>query len=78
MMIKAICMWTNERFVNLRYIPWYKFYLGRVSKDFTKDEISEISLNSTVYDFPVDQSAIEKEDMLKNIQEYLIKRNNIK
>ena len=72
-------MWTNERFeVNLRYIPWHKFYLGRVSKDFTKDEISEISLNSTVYDFPVDQSAIEKEDMLKNIQEYLIKRNNIK
>ena len=71
-------MWTNERFVNLRYIPWYKFYLRRVSKEFTKDEISEISLNSTVYNFPVDQSAIEKEDMLKNIQEYLIKRNNIK
>lgn len=71
-------MWTNERFVNLRYIPWYKVYLRRVSKEFTKDEINEISLNSTVYKFPVDQSAIEKEDMLKNIQEYLIKRNNIK
>ena len=32
------------------------FCLGSVSKDFTKDEQSEISLNDTVYDFSVDHS----------------------
>ena len=35
-------------------IRWYNFYLGSVSKDFTKDEQSEISLNCTVYDFSAD------------------------
>ena len=51
--------------------------LGSVSKDFTKDEMSDISLNSTVYDFSVDDSAIWKEDIL-NGDEYLMKKNNIK
>ena len=32
-------------------ISWYNFWLQSVSKDFTKDEKSETSLNSTVYDF---------------------------
>ena len=51
--------------------------LGSVSKDFTKDEMSDISLNNTVYDFSVDDSAIWKEDIL-NGDEYLMKKNNIK
>ena len=38
--------------------------MGRVSKDFRKDEMSEISLNGTVYDFSVDHSPMEKEDVL--------------
>ena len=37
-------------------ITWYKFCLGSASKDFIKDEQSEISLNGTVYDFSVDHS----------------------
>ena len=34
-------------------VSWYNFYLRNVSKDFTKDEHSEIPLNDTVYDFSV-------------------------
>ena len=41
-------------------IASYEFCLGRVSKDFTKDEMIEISLNGTIHDFFVDHSAIEK------------------
>ena len=37
-------------------MSWYKICLGSVSKDFTKDEQSEISLNGAVYDFPVAHS----------------------
>ena len=32
-------------------IRWHQFCLGSVSKDFTKDEQSKISLNGTAYDF---------------------------
>ena len=34
-------------------MPWYEFCLERVSRDFSKDEMSEFSLNSTVFDFSV-------------------------
>ena len=43
-------------------VRWYKFCLGGVSKDITKDELNEISLNDTVYDFSVGHSSIRKED----------------
>ena len=56
-------------------ISWYNFCLGSVSKDFTKYEQSEISLNSTAYDFSVDHSSI-KEDII-NIHQYLMVKNNI-
>ena len=56
-------------------IPWYQVCLS-VSKDFTKYEISRISLNVTIYDFSVDHSAIEKEGIL-HIQEYLMKKINL-
>ena len=49
--------------------------LGSVSKDFTKDEQSEISLNGTGYDFWVDRSSVKKEDIL-NIHQYLMVKNN--
>ena len=32
--------------------------LGSISKDLTKDEQREISLNGTVYDFPVDHCSL--------------------
>ena len=41
-------------------ILWYQFCLGSISKDFTKDEMGEIYLNSTVYEFSVDHSSIQK------------------
>ena len=49
-------------------ISWYNFCLESISKDFTKDEQSEISLNGTV---SFDHSSIKKEDIL-NIQQYLM------
>ena len=45
-------------------ISWYNFCLEIVSKAFTKDEQSEISLNGTVYNFSVDYSSVRKEDIL--------------
>ena len=58
-------------------IRWYEFCLRSVSKDFTKDDQSKISLNGTVYDFPVDHRSIEKVDIL-NIHGYLMVENNKK
>ena len=58
-------------------ISWYNFCLGSVSKDFTKDQQSEDSLNGTVYNFSVDHSSLKKEDIL-NIYQYLMIKNNIK
>ena len=49
-------------------IDWYEVNLESVSKDFTKDKQTEISLNGAVYDFSVNHSLIEKEDIL-NIHE---------
>ena len=39
----------------------FNFCLGNVSKDFTKDEQSAITLSGTVYDFSVDYRSIKKE-----------------
>ena len=47
-----------------------------LSKDFTKDEQSDVCLNGTVYSFLVDLSLVEKEDML-TIHECLMFKNNI-
>ena len=55
-------------------IRWYDFCLGSISKDFTKNEQSEISLNGTVYDFLVDHSSIKKEGIF-NIHQYLMVQN---
>ena len=55
----------------------YGFCLGNVPKVFTKDEMSGLPLNCTVYNFPVDHSPTEKEDIL-NIHKYLVKQNEIK
>ena len=57
-------------------INWYNLCLESVSQDFTKDEHSQTSLNASVYDFSVDHSSINKEDIL-NIHQYLMIKNNI-
>ena len=54
-----------------------EFCLGSLSKDFIKNEQSEISLNCTLSNFSVDHSSVEKEDIL-NIHKYLMVKNNIK
>ena len=51
-------------------ISWYNFCLGSLSKDFTKDEGGEISLNGTVYNFSAYHTSVKKEDKL-NIVSYL-------
>ena len=58
-------------------ISWYNFCSGSISKDFTKDEQSEISLNGNLYDFSVDHNPSKKEDIL-NIHQYLMVKNNIR
>ena len=58
-------------------ISWYNFCLRSISKDFTKDKQSELSLNVNVYDFSVDHSSIKKEDIL-NIHQYLMIKKNTK
>ena len=57
-------------------IYWQEFFLGGVSRDFSKDKLSEISLNGTVYDFSIDRSTTAKEDIL-NIQKYQLNENDI-
>ena len=56
-------------------IIWYNFGLESVSKDFTKDEQSQISLNGTAPDFPVDHSSIKKEEILNIHQNSMIKNS---
>lgn len=58
-------------------MPWYKFCLGSMLNDFTKEELIEVPLNGAVYDLSVDYSPVRKEDIL-NIHKKLIKKNNIK
>ena len=53
------------------------FTLVKQRQNFTKDEQSGISLNSTLYEFSVDHSSIKNEDMV-NIHQYLMAKNNIK
>ena len=58
-------------------ISCYSYCLRSVSKDFTNDEQSEISLNGNVYGFSVDHSLIKKED-IHDIHQHLMTQNNIK
>ena len=62
------CFYVNKteiyKFKAKYNISWYNFCLGSISKDFTKDEQSEIYLSNTVYDFSVDYSSVKKENIL--------------
>ena len=51
---------------------WHLFCLRSVSKDFTKYELSKISLNGTIYDFSIDHSSNGKQYIF-NIHGNLIK-----
>ena len=62
MVMRVTCMHIKQdiwKFKAKSNISWYNFCLGSESKDFTRDEQSEISLNGTVYGFSVDHSSIK-------------------
>ena len=56
-------------------ICWYDIFLRYISKGFTKDEQGEITLNCAVSDISVDYSSIEKEDILNNHEDLMVKNN---
>ena len=49
--------------------------LGNISKNWSTDNIKETGFNGYVYDFSVDNDAIDVDD-IKDIQKYLMKKNN--
>ena len=79
MVKKVTCIKIKQRLTikSKNNKSWYNFCLGSVSKNFTKDEQNEISLNGIVYDFSVDHSSIKKQEIL-NFDQYLMVKNNIK
>ena len=50
--------------------------LGNISKDWSVDNMKDTWLNGYVYDFSVDYDATSADD-IKDIQKYLMKKNNI-
>ena len=50
--------------------------LGNISKDWTTDKMKKTGFNGYVYDFSVDYNATDNDD-IKNIHNYLMKKNNI-
>ena len=50
--------------------------LGKISKDWTVDNMKKTGLNGNVYDFSTDYDAIAVDDIL-GIHQYLIKKNNM-
>ena len=50
--------------------------LGNTSKDWSVDNMKDTGLNGYVYDFSVDYDATSVDD-IKDIDKYLMKKNNI-
>ena len=50
--------------------------LGNISKDWTIDNMKRTGFNGYVYDFSVDYDASDIDD-IKDIFEFLMKKNNI-
>ena len=50
--------------------------LGNVSKDWSVDNMKNAGLNGYLYDFSVDYDAASVDD-IKDIQKYLMKKNNV-
>ena len=50
--------------------------LGNISKDWSTDNMTKTGLTSYVYDFSADYSAVTVDD-IKDIHNYLMKKNNI-
>ena len=52
------------------------FCLGKISKDWSVDNMKRTGFAGYVYDFSVDYEAIAVDD-IKNIHKYLMEKNNI-
>ena len=50
--------------------------LGKISKNFSADNMKKTGLNGCIYDFSVDYNAITVDDIL-DIHKYLMKKNGI-
>ena len=50
--------------------------LGNISKDCSTDNIKKTGLTGCVYDFSTDYNTVTVDD-IKDIHEYLMKKNNI-
>ena len=50
--------------------------LGKISKDWSVDNMKDTGLNAYVYDFSVDYDATNVDD-IKDIHKYLMKKSNI-
>ena len=53
-----------------------QFCLGSIQNEFDSGGLNEVSFKGNVYDFSVDDSAIDKSNIL-NIRKYLTIKNNI-
>ena len=54
-----------------------QFCLGSISRGFSAAESRELYLNGNVYDLSVDNTSIDKSDIL-NIHKYLMNKNDVK
>ena len=54
----------------------YNLCLGNVSKDWSVDNMKKTGFNGYIYDLSADYNTIDVND-IKNIQKYLMKKNNI-
>ena len=52
----------------------YSLCLGNISKDWLQDNMKKTGFNSYIYDFSADYNVIAIGD-IKNIQKYLMKKN---
>ena len=50
--------------------------LGKISKDWSADNVKDTGLNGYVYDFSVDYDAADVDD-IKDSHKYLMRKNNI-
>ena len=66
-LIKQIC-----KFKGLDDKPPDQFYLGIISKDFTNDEMKEITLNGNLSNFSIDYRAIDTKNKF-DIHNYFMK-----
>ena len=51
--------------------------LGNISKDWSTDNMKKTGLTGYVYDFSVDYNNVVTVDDIKDIHNYLMKKNNI-